>query len=163
MKQTARHDRFGRTLANFGRLLRVELNRQMQAHGLSFPQWQVLRTLAEKGDGVVQKDLAEALGIEGATLVGLLDRLARGGWIERREAAHDRRCKTVHLTAEAHRRMAPLYDAQEAVWERLLEGIPAFEVAACQALLERLHQRAQAAHEQAPLSLTGALPAETRR
>lgn len=143
MNQIGRHETLGRTLANVGRMLRVELNRQMHAHGLSFPQWLVLRTLDEKGDGVVQKELAEAIGIEGATLVGLLDRLARAGWIERREAAHDRRYKTVHLIPAARARLAPLYDVQEAVWQRLLDGIPAEDVAACQAVLERLLTRAQ--------------------
>lgn len=153
MNQIARHDSLSRTLANLGRFLRVELNRQMHSHGLSFPQWQVLRTLAEKGDGVVQKELAEALGIEGATLVGLLDRLARGGWIERREAAHDRRYKTVHLNPAARARLAPLYGVQEAVWRRLLDGIPAEDVAACQAVLERILAQAQRGHEPPPLSL----------
>ncbi|MEQ9640051.1 MAG: MarR family transcriptional regulator [Alphaproteobacteria bacterium] len=152
MNQITRHDTFGRTLANLGRLLRVELNRQMHAHGLSFPQWLVLRTLAEKGDGVVQKELAEALGIEGATLVGLLDRLARGGWIERREAAHDRRYKTVHLNPAARARLAPLYDVQEAVWEHLLDGVPADDVAACQAVLEGMLARAQRITDMPPVS-----------
>ena len=158
MNQIARHDTFGRTLANLGRLLRVELNRQMHAHGLSFPQWQVLRTLAEKGDGVVQKELAEALGIEGATLVGLLDRLARAGWIERREAAYDRRFKTVHLKPAARARLAPLYRVQEEVWERLLEGIPATDLAACQAVLEQMLSRAQRSIEPPPLSLADEAP-----
>ena len=158
MNQIARHDSMSRTLANFGRLLRVELNRQMQAHGLSFPQWQVLRTLAEKGDGVVQKELAEALGIEGATLVGLLDRLARGGWIERREAAHDRRFKTVHLTPGAHDRLRPLYGVQEQIWQRLLDGIPTEEVAACHAVMERLLSRLQQAQEVPPLSVPERTP-----
>jgi MarR family transcriptional regulator for hemolysin len=158
MNQITRHDTFARTLANVGRLLRVELNRQLRAHGLSFPQWQVLRTLAEKGDGVVQKDLAESLGIEGATLVGLLDRLARAGWIERREAAYDRRYKTVHLDPAARRRLAPLYRVQEEVWHRLLDGIPAADVAACQAVLEQMLARAQRSIEPPPLSLAGEAP-----
>lgn len=155
MKQITRHDSFGRTLANLGRLLRVELNRQMHAHGLSFPQWLVLRTLAEKGDGVVQKELAEAVGMEGATLVGVLDRLTRAGWIERREAAHDRRYKTVHLTPAARDRLAPLYEAQEAVWQQLMEGIPAEDIASCQAVLERMQGRAQRAAELPPISFGG--------
>ena len=95
------HDRFGERLGEVARLWRVQMNRRLQSHGLSVAQWLVLRALARKGDGTVQRDLAEAIGVEGSTLVGLLDRLAKAGLIERREAAHDRRYKSVYLSAAA--------------------------------------------------------------
>ena len=101
-------DRFGEMVGELARLWRVEMNRRLQPHGLSVGQWLALRALARKGDGTVQKELAEAIGIEGSTLVGLLDRLSKAGLVERREAAHDRRFKSVHLSAEASRRIAEL-------------------------------------------------------
>jgi hypothetical protein len=58
----------------------------------------------------------------------------------------------VHLTPGAHDRLKPLYGVQERIWQRLLEGIPAEDVAACQAVLERLLARAQQVQELPPLS-----------
>ena len=54
------------------------------------------------GDGVRQGALAEALGVEGPSLVRVLDQLVSSGLIERREDAHDRRARTIHLTPAGH-------------------------------------------------------------
>ncbi|MCD0502685.1 MarR family winged helix-turn-helix transcriptional regulator [Bordetella petrii] len=52
------------------------------------------------GDGVRQGALAEALGVEGPSLVRVLDHLVAAGLIERREDPNDRRARTLHLTAD---------------------------------------------------------------
>jgi DNA-binding MarR family transcriptional regulator len=44
------------------------------------------------------KDLANALSIEGPTLTGLLDRMERAGFLERRGDPEDRRSVLVYLT-----------------------------------------------------------------
>ena len=59
--------------------------------------WPVILT-GRLGDGVRQGVLAEALGVEGPSLVRVLDQLVAAGMIERREDAQDRRAKTIHLT-----------------------------------------------------------------
>lgn len=50
------------------------------------------------GEGVRQGAVADALGIEGPTLVRVLDQLVASGYIVRQEDATDRRAKTLHLT-----------------------------------------------------------------
>lgn len=59
--------------------------------------WPVILT-GRLGDGVRQGALAEALGVEGPSLVRVLDQLVAAGMIERREDPQDRRAKTIHLT-----------------------------------------------------------------
>ncbi|MCW6508153.1 MarR family winged helix-turn-helix transcriptional regulator [Lichenifustis flavocetrariae] len=54
--------------------------------------------LSRLGDGIRQSTLAEVLGIEGPSLVRLLDQLGATGLVERREDASDKRAKTLHLT-----------------------------------------------------------------
>src|SRR3546814_18909234 len=57
-----------------------------------------------------QRELAEAVGVRGPTLVRTLDRLEAEGLIERRTEAADRRTQSVNLRAEA----APVLERIEA-------------------------------------------------
>ena len=126
------------------------MNRRLQARGLSVAQWFVLRALAAKGDGTVQRDLAEAIGVEGSTLVGLLDRLARAGLIERREATHDRRYKSVHLSAAALARIPELEKIHRELRLELFQDIPERDLATCLAVFERVLSRAETLGEKVP-------------
>jgi MarR family transcriptional regulator for hemolysin len=55
------------------------------------------------GGGVRQNVVAEALGIEGPSLVRSLDTLGTMGLLERRDDPYDRRAKTLYLTPEGER------------------------------------------------------------
>lgn len=136
-------DRFGEKMGEVARLWRVRMNRRLQPYGLSVGQWLALRALARKGDGTVQKDLAEAIGVEGSTLVGLLDRLAKAGLVERREAPHDRRFKSVHLSEAARQRIAELEELHRSLRYELFEGISEHELSFCMSVLERITKRYQ--------------------
>lgn len=52
------------------------------------------------GDGVRQGALAEAIGVEGPSLVRVLDQLVAANLMVRKEDCNDRRAKTLHLTEE---------------------------------------------------------------
>jgi len=92
---------FARLLGETGRIWRTRLDERLKPLGLSQAKWLALLYLHRGGDGMTQTQLAAGLGIEGATLTSLLDRLGRDGYVSRRESAHDRRSKTVHLTPAA--------------------------------------------------------------
>jgi MarR family transcriptional regulator, transcriptional regulator for hemolysin len=76
------------------------LDSEFQADGLTDATWRPLLHLHILGDGVHQKDLAASVGIEGPSLVRLLDTLVVKGLIERSEDAKDRRAKQLHLTSD---------------------------------------------------------------
>jgi len=65
--------------------------------GLTPVQFFVINTLSKR-DGMKFKDLANSLAIEGPTLTGLLDRMERSGFLERRGDPEDRRSVLVYLT-----------------------------------------------------------------
>jgi len=92
---------FGQLLGETARLWRSALDRRLAPLGLSRAQWQVLLHVVRSDEGLSQKELARRVGVEAPTLVGLLDRMARSGWIERTPCGHDRRSKIVHLTEHA--------------------------------------------------------------
>src|SRR3546814_1064441 len=91
-------DDFGFRAALGVRRLRQAVDTELRAYGLTEATWRPLAYVGRLGDGVRQKDLATALGIEGPSLVRLLDTLERRGLVERREDDADRRARGIHLT-----------------------------------------------------------------
>ena len=87
----------GLILFGTARAWRTKLDQRLRPLGLSQGKWRTLMHLSQGGNKLTQKEIAERMGIEGATLAGLLDRLETDGWVERRDSAQDRGCKTVHL------------------------------------------------------------------
>jgi MarR family transcriptional regulator for hemolysin len=87
-------------IAHLSRRWRQVLDVEAQAAGLTDATWRPLLHLFHLGDGVRQKDLAASLGIEGPSLVRLLDSLAAKGLIARTEDDADRRAKRLSLTPE---------------------------------------------------------------
>ncbi|MFO7808141.1 MarR family winged helix-turn-helix transcriptional regulator [Guyparkeria sp.] len=100
-----REDEITRLVFDVSRLWRVQVNETLSEFDLTASAWAVLRILRDEGEGRTQKELAGELGIEGPTLVKLLDGLEKGNWIERRISESDRRAKTIWLKPEARKHM----------------------------------------------------------
>jgi MarR family transcriptional regulator for hemolysin len=106
---------FTGALLRLTRIYRREVDRTLARHGLSEARALAVLQIARLGEGLRQGALAEELGIEGPSLVRLLDQLCAVGLVERRDDTSDRRAKTLHLT-DAGRTLA-------AVIERTLDGL----------------------------------------
>ena len=86
------------SLMVLARAYRSAADKALAEYGLSqATAWPVI-VAGRLGEGVRQGVLAEALGVEGPSLVRVLDQLASSGLIERREDPRDRRARTIHLT-----------------------------------------------------------------
>lgn len=92
-------------LLQLNRLYRHTIDRTLAPLGLSDARALPLLYMARDAEGLRQVALADALGIEGPSLVRLLDQLCHSGLVERRTDPKDARAKTVHLT-EAGRKAA---------------------------------------------------------
>jgi MarR family transcriptional regulator for hemolysin len=75
------------------------VDRRLQPFGLTEATWLPLIYLSRVPAPMRQKDLAAALGLDGSSVVRLLDALEASGHIERREAGTDRRAKAITVTA----------------------------------------------------------------
>lgn len=96
--------------------------------------------LGRMEDGVRQGMLAEQLGVEGPTVVPLVDQIERAGLAERRPDASDKRAKTIHLTP-AGRSLAALAETRSAeIRSALFADIPAEDLAIAITVVERLSQ-----------------------
>ena len=74
--------------------LQRAFNEELAPQGVTYRQAQVLGCLALEGR-LSQTDLAERMRIEPPTLVGILDRMERDGWIRRDGDKTDRRRKLI--------------------------------------------------------------------
>ncbi|RQH06494.1 MarR family winged helix-turn-helix transcriptional regulator [Paraburkholderia dinghuensis] len=82
-----------------------------------------LLTASRLGEAVHQVTLAEHVGIEGPSLVRLLDQLCAAGLVRRDEDPEDRRAKTISLTSEGRAVTAKMEDELRALRERVLKGV----------------------------------------
>jgi MarR family transcriptional regulator for hemolysin len=133
-------DSFPRILAEAARGWRSRMDAQLRPLGLSCAMWTVISRLAAAAP-LTQRKLAQAVGVEGSTLVRLLDRLEEGGWARRVPDPGNRRVKHVELTEKA----APLFDelrqTENQVCLELLRDIPPAEVAAARKVLLAIRDR----------------------
>lgn len=74
-----------------------QLNKVLGEFGLTWPQFEVLRTLRDMGGKMSIGHIANAVGCSRGNLTGVADRLERDGWIERRRSSGDRRVIEVVL------------------------------------------------------------------
>jgi MarR family transcriptional regulator for hemolysin len=92
--------------------------------------------------------LAEDMGIEGPSLVGLLDPLCAAGLVERRPDPQDRRAKTLHLS-EAGRELAVVVEqAVDALRARLLQAVDDKDLAAALRVLSAFDRAIEGAESQ---------------
>jgi MarR family transcriptional regulator for hemolysin len=135
---SAARDDFGFRLYLIARLWRREVDETLGRYGLSAATWQPLAHISRLGEGIRQRDLAESLGIEGPSLVRLLDTLETQRLIERREDEADRRAKAVHLTEDGRTLVEGIRGIAAEVRERLLAGVADEDVMLCLGLLGRI-------------------------
>jgi MarR family transcriptional regulator for hemolysin len=134
---------FGPLLHGVARAWRLKLDQRLKPIGLSQAKWRTLLHLSIAKGPLTQSEVASRLGIEEPTLVNLLHRLERGGWVERKTAPHDRRCKTVHLGKRAHHAIAQINATAAELRHELLADIPAPELRLCMRVLERVRKKAE--------------------
>jgi MarR family transcriptional regulator for hemolysin len=117
-------------------------NDALTTAGGSLPQWLILVAL-KQGPHAMQRELADAIGIEGATLTHHLNRMESDGLVQRERAAGNRRTQLVTLTPAGETLFATLLDAVVAFDKRLRHGISAKELDALRDLLQRLRSNAE--------------------
>lgn len=82
-----------RTARSLSRSLDIRLRNEV---GITFAQWRVLVLLTKIHDGLTQREIAEGLGLEAPTLIPILDKLQKDGFIERRVDHNDRRNNRIY-------------------------------------------------------------------
>lgn len=131
-------ERFSNALYNTARGWRQAVDRRLKNLGVSQASWTTIAVAARAGRPLSQSELAERLGVEGATMVAMVDRLVKAGLVVREPCLTDRRINLVVITAEGQ----TLYDTVKAeaasVRKELLAGIDPRKLEAATDVLEAL-------------------------
>jgi MarR family transcriptional regulator for hemolysin len=110
------------------------MNEELAPRGITYRQCQVLGWLAFEGD-LSQTDLAERMRIEPPTLVGILDRMEREGWISREGCPDDRRRKIVRPQPKAEPVWDQIVSCAQRVRSRATRGLSKEQVEILKQLL----------------------------
>jgi MarR family transcriptional regulator, transcriptional regulator for hemolysin len=91
-------ERFSDALHSTSRSWRQAVDRRLKYLGVSQASWMTIAIAAKANSPLSQSELADRLGVEGATMVAMVDRLVKAGLVVRQASATDRRIKRVVLT-----------------------------------------------------------------
>jgi len=117
--------------------LQRAFNEELAPQGVTYRQAQVFGCLALEGQ-LSQTDLAERMGIEPPTLVGILDRMERDGWIRRDGDKTDRRRKFIQATPAAKPVWTKIVAVAKRVRSRATRGMTAAQLAQLKKLLTQV-------------------------
>ncbi len=110
----------------------------MAAAGGSLPSWLILISLKTRPLSN-QRELAEAIGIQGATLTHHLNAMEAGGLLTRRRHPDNRRIHIVEPTDRGDTLFLRLRTAAAAFDQQLRAGLSAEDIAGFYRVLDRLH------------------------
>lgn len=134
----------GATLASLGQLLREShrafaraLQGRIAIHGVTMGQWSFLVALWEE-DGITQRQLSQRVGMMEPTTVTALNGMERAGLVTRVRNDGDRRKFNIFLTDKGRALRATLLPHAEEVARLAIAGASAEEIAAAQAILDRV-------------------------
>jgi MarR family transcriptional regulator for hemolysin len=128
----------GLKLARTAKAVSGAFDDALAAAGGSLPLWLILISLKTQRLGN-QRELAEAVGIQGATLTHHLNAMEAAGLLTRRRHPDNRRIHIVEPTEAGEAMFHRLRTAAVTFDQRLRAGLSADEIAVLDQLLDRLH------------------------
>jgi MarR family transcriptional regulator, transcriptional regulator for hemolysin len=140
-----------RTARSLSRSLDIKLRNRV---GITFAQWRVLVLLTKTHDDLSQKEIAEGLGLEAPTLIPILDKLQKDGFIERRVDRNDRRNNRIFRAKRTFEIWETTLECASKVLTIALAGLPDENIQIMKEVLEKMWINLQA-----NLELSNKIPA----
>jgi len=134
-------ERFSAAVHNTARGWRLLIDKQLKHLGIGQAGWMTIAMIAKSTEPMSQRALADLVGVEGPSMVSMLDRLEREGLVTRAPSPTDRRVKLVHLTEAGTALYKQVKEQANAVRGALLGDIDPEQLKAATELLELLRTR----------------------
>jgi MarR family transcriptional regulator for hemolysin len=131
-------ERFANALHGTARAWRQAIDRRLKYLGVSQASWMTIAVAAKAHQPLSQSELADKLGVEGATMVAMVDRLVKAGLVRREPSTADRRIKRVVITEAGHRLVDTVKTEAAAVRKELLSQMDPKKLEAATDVLEAL-------------------------
>lgn len=133
--------RFSGALHNTARAWRQGIDRQLKDLGVSQAGWMTIAMVAKATEPPSQKQLADLLGVEGPTVVAMVDRLVTAQMVVREASLLDRRVKLIRLTPAGDALYARVKVEADAFRTSVLAGLDPAAIDAATALMETIRAR----------------------
>ncbi|MDE2276724.1 MAG: MarR family transcriptional regulator [Burkholderiales bacterium] len=134
-------ERFSAALHSTARAWRLAVDRRLRHLGMSQASWLTVAMVARAQEPLRQVELAQRVGVEGATMAVMLNRLTRAGLVQRTASSADRRVKLVSLTPAGEVLFEQVRTQAGAVRKALLKGMEPAALLAATELLEGLQAK----------------------
>ncbi len=131
-------ERFADALHGASRAWRHAVDRRLKCLGLSQASWMTIACAAKAHAPLSQSELADRLGVEGATVVAMVDRLVKAGFAVRQACKSDRRVKRVVLTDAGNELYRTVRTEAMSVRKELLSNLDPEQLSAATECLELL-------------------------
>ncbi len=138
-------ERFANALHGTARVWRQAIDRRLKYLGMSQASWMTIAVAANARAPLSQSELADSLGVEGATMVAMVDRLVKAGLVKRAPSAADRRIKRVVVTEAGYRLFDTVKTEAALVRKELLSRLDPKKLEAAADVLEALQGIIEAA------------------
>ncbi|WP_305822531.1 MarR family winged helix-turn-helix transcriptional regulator [Massilia brevitalea] len=132
---------FSMALHATAREWRIAIDKRLKDLGVGQSGWMTIAMIAKAKEPLSQRALADLLGIEGPSVVSMLDRLERDGLVRREPSPLDRRVKLAHLTDDGRALYAKVRKEADAFRSAMLDGLDPATLTAAAELLEGLRAR----------------------
>src|SRR5919197_2257347 len=125
-----------RTAKAFVKAFDSELGQKV---GVTVGQWKVIVMLVNQ-NGLTQKEIAEKLGLEGSTLIPIIDKMEKEGLVVRKVDSSDRRNNRIYRTEKADVLWDRMVNCATKVREVSIKDIPEENISIMRNVLEKIGQ-----------------------
>lgn len=133
-------ERFSEALHSTSRSWRQAVDRRLKYLGVSQASWMTIAIIAKARSPMSQSELADRLGVEGATMVAMIDRLVKAELVLREASTTDRRVKRIVLTPAGLKVYEKVKAEGTALRKELLANMDAKKLLIATELLEGLRE-----------------------
>lgn len=112
-------------------------------HGLTGPQLAVIKMLEPVGK-LSLSELSWKIRARNSTVTGIIDRMAREGWVERKRSEQDRRVVHIALTTQGRRLASSIAIEPVTIFRQVLSELSDGDARALRRILTRLARRVRA-------------------
>jgi len=130
---------------NIGRVMRrvyEHYEARLAPYNLTAPQYMVFMALYAN-NGITIGELGQRVALDGSTVTGILDRMEKNGYIERRPNAEDRRSALVYLTGKAGKIAPQIIPFADELDASIRQGHPPKDMAVFERVLSDLAESYQ--------------------
>lgn len=135
----------GLLIKQISNLVRMRVDTELSAYDLTFSQLLVMRCVDEAGGEMTQKAIEQALNVSHPTVVGLISRLEKNGYVLSLSGDGKQKSKRIQITERGRQQKIQLAENRKRTDELLLHGFSESEKETLWQLLNRMYLNIQCA------------------